>query len=69
MLDTDLYKVCGSTLPYSLESHSLYPQLTMQQAVLHHFPHTQSKYRFTLRDKSLYFTRQCAEQFQAAVAR
>ena len=41
----------------------------MQQAVLHHFPDAQSTYKFTHRDTDVYFTRQCYEQFVAAIPR
>jgi len=41
----------------------------MQQAVLHHFPDAQSTYNFTHRDANIYFTRQCYEQFAAAIPR
>ncbi|KAL0954721.1 hypothetical protein HGRIS_003674 [Hohenbuehelia grisea] len=53
ILDTDLYKVLA---------------LTMQQAVLHHFPRAQATYKFTNRDKSTLFSRQCADRFRAAVS-
>ncbi|KAH9999212.1 nicotinate phosphoribosyltransferase [Russula compacta] len=53
-------------LPRSLLDTDLY-KLTMQQAVLHHFPDAQSTYRFTHRDASVYFSRQCYEQFAAAI--
>ncbi|KAI0048993.1 nicotinate phosphoribosyltransferase [Auriscalpium vulgare] len=39
----------------------------MQQAVLRHFPGRQSTYRFTHRDKDVYFTRTCYEQFLASI--
>ena len=44
-------------------------QLTMQQAVLHHFPDVQSTYKFTHRDANVYFTRECYERFAASVPR
>lgn len=40
----------------------------MQQAVFREFPSAQATYRFTLRDKSVLFTRQCFELFLEAVA-
>jgi nicotinate phosphoribosyltransferase len=44
-------------------------QLTMQQAVLHHFPTVQATYRFTHRDTNVYFTRSCYETFVVAISR
>lgn len=41
----------------------------MQQAVLHHFPDAQSTYKFIHRDSGVYFTRECYEQFLAAIPR
>ncbi|KAK7051085.1 nicotinate phosphoribosyltransferase [Paramarasmius palmivorus] len=56
ILDTDLYK-------------SIVLQLTMQQAVLHHFPSVQASYRFTNRDKpKVTFSRACYERLKAAVS-
>ncbi|KAI0259862.1 nicotinate phosphoribosyltransferase, partial [Gloeopeniophorella convolvens] len=43
-------------------------QLTMQQAVLHHFPDAQCTYRFVHRDPDVYFTRACYEQFVASIS-
>ncbi|KAH9057885.1 nicotinate phosphoribosyltransferase [Lactarius vividus] len=48
-------------LPRSILDTDLY-KLTMQQAVLHHFPSVQATYRFTHRDANVYFTRPCYEQ-------
>lgn len=68
MLDTDLYKV-------DLNLHSARcmltdsTKLTMQQAVLHHFPDAQATYRFTHRDKDVPFTRECVDAYKAAVSR
>jgi len=68
ILDTDLYKVLSpSSLPVIEPAHLYFSKLTMQQAVLHHFPDVQATYRFTHRDKNIYFTRTCIEQFHAAV--
>ncbi|KAF8072119.1 nicotinate phosphoribosyltransferase [Lyophyllum atratum] len=53
--------------PTSILDTDLY-KLTMQQAVLHHFPNVQATYRFTNRDKSTLFSRQCIEQFRTAVS-
>ncbi|KAJ7284818.1 Quinolinate phosphoribosyl transferase [Mycena rebaudengoi] len=50
----------------SLLDTDLY-KLTMQQAVLHHFPTTHATYKFTLRDKSAQFTKEAFDQFQQAV--
>jgi len=43
-------------------------KFTMQQAVLYHFPDAQAIYRFTHRDKDVYFTRQSIEEFKMAVS-
>ncbi|KAJ6607349.1 nicotinate phosphoribosyltransferase [Mycena sp. CBHHK59/15] len=55
ILDTDLYK------------HISVCKLTMQQAVLHHFPSTRATYKFTLRDKNTHFTKDAFDKFQQAV--
>lgn len=47
-------------------SHIL--QLTMQQAVLHHFPEAQVRYRFNNRSKGMEFNRECLEVFKESVA-
>ena len=44
-------------------------QLTMQQAVLHHFPTVETTYRFTHRDANVYFNRACYEMFVVAISR
>ena len=44
-------------------------QFTMQQAVLQHFPGVQGTYRFTHRDKDVFFTRECFDLFVRSVAR
>ncbi|KAH8994801.1 nicotinate phosphoribosyltransferase [Lactarius akahatsu] len=54
-------------LPRSILDTDLY-KLTMQQAVLHHFPSVQVTYRFTHRDANVYFTRSCYEQFVVAIS-
>lgn len=54
-------------VPRSLLDTDLY-KLTMQQAVLHHFPDSQATYRFTHRDNNVFFTRECIEAFQTAVS-
>ena len=41
----------------------------MQQAVLHHFPSGVASYRFTHRDKDVFFTRESVEEFKIAVSR
>lgn len=41
----------------------------MQQAVLHHFPDVEGTYRFTHRDKDVYFTRECFDRFQRSTSR
>ncbi|KAI0059188.1 nicotinate phosphoribosyltransferase [Artomyces pyxidatus] len=53
-------------LPKSILDTDLY-KLTMQQAVLHHFPDTQATYRFTHRDKDVFFTRACFERLKTAL--
>jgi len=54
-------------VPVSILDTDLY-KLTMQQAVLRHFPTTQATYRFTNRDKNTLFSRQCVERFRTAVS-
>ncbi|KAG8927388.1 nicotinate phosphoribosyltransferase [Tulasnella sp. 417] len=56
ILDTDLYK--ASALP-----------LTMQQAVLRHFPEAQVEYRFTNRSKGMKFNTACVEAIVEAINR
>lgn len=41
----------------------------MQQAVLQHFPGIQGTYTFTLRDKNVYFTRECFNRLTRSTAR
>jgi nicotinate phosphoribosyltransferase len=41
----------------------------MQQAILYHFPDVQAMYRFTLRDKDVYFSRTCYDQFLQCLPR
>jgi len=53
-------------MPISLLDTDLY-KLTMQQAVLRHFPDVQATYRFTHRGKDAIFTRKCVEELQDAV--
>jgi len=55
-----------SILPRSLLDTDFY-KLTMQHAVLHHFPEAQTTYKFSHRDANIYFTRQCYEQFVATI--
>ena len=50
-------------------NHGHLLQLTMQQAVLHHFPGVQATYRFTHRDANVYFTRSCYEKFLVTISR
>jgi nicotinate phosphoribosyltransferase len=57
----------GIVLPRSILDTDLY-KLTMQQAVLHHFPTVQATYRFTHRDANVYFTRTCYEMFVGAIS-
>ncbi|THH12093.1 hypothetical protein EW145_g221 [Phellinidium pouzarii] len=52
LLDTDLYKA----------------SFTMQQAVLRHFPNAQATYRFTHRDKNVYFTKECYNRYLTALS-
>ncbi|KAG5651933.1 hypothetical protein H0H81_006915 [Sphagnurus paluster] len=53
--------------PISILDTDLY-KLTMQQAVLHHFPTVEATYRFTNRDKATLFSRQSIERFRTAVS-
>ncbi|KAJ7219967.1 nicotinate phosphoribosyltransferase [Mycena pura] len=53
-------------LPRSLLDTDLY-KLTMQQAVLRHFPNTRVSYKFTLRDKTAVFTKLAFRVFQETV--
>ncbi|KAF5359646.1 hypothetical protein D9756_003184 [Leucocoprinus leucothites] len=53
--------------PRSILDTDLY-KLTMQQAVLQHFPDVQATYRFTNRSKNTEFSRRCIETFRASVA-
>jgi nicotinate phosphoribosyltransferase len=54
-------------IPKSILDTDLY-KLSMQQAVLHHFPDIQATYRFTNRNSTALFSRQCIERFQTAVS-
>ncbi|KAH9945496.1 nicotinate phosphoribosyltransferase [Epithele typhae] len=54
-------------LPASLLDTDLY-KITMQQAVLQHFPAVQGTYRFTHRSKDVYFTRECYLRFKRSVS-
>ncbi|KDR76409.1 hypothetical protein GALMADRAFT_247886 [Galerina marginata CBS 339.88] len=54
-------------VPQSILDTDLY-KLTMQQAVLHHFPEVHATYRFTNRNSGLLFSRQCIERFRTAVS-
>ncbi|TFY72056.1 hypothetical protein EVG20_g970 [Dentipellis fragilis] len=53
-------------LPRSILDTDLY-KFTMQQAVLQHFPDAKSTYRFTHRDKNVFFTRRSVDIFREAV--
>ncbi|KAJ6494623.1 nicotinate phosphoribosyltransferase [Mycena vitilis] len=54
--------------PRSILDTDLY-KLTMQQAVLHHFPDTQASYKFTMRAKDVVFTKQAFNVFQQTLTR
>ncbi|KAI0671972.1 nicotinate phosphoribosyltransferase [Trametes maxima] len=54
-------------LPASLLDTDLY-KFTMQQAVLQHFPGVEGTYRFTHRDRDVFFTRACFERFQRSAS-
>ncbi|KAI9001524.1 nicotinate phosphoribosyltransferase [Trametes punicea] len=54
-------------LPASLLDTDLY-KFTMQQAVLAHFPGIEGTYKFTHRDKDVFFTRECFDLFQRSVS-
>jgi nicotinate phosphoribosyltransferase len=68
VLDTDLYKVCSSSL-YRKSHLTISIQLSMQQAVLQHFPNIQAVYRFTHRSKDVYFSQHCIERFKSCLPR
>ena len=44
-----------------------FPQLSMQQAVLTHFPEVEASYHFTNRTLEDTFTRRCFEAFEKSV--
>ncbi|KZS92363.1 nicotinate phosphoribosyltransferase [Sistotremastrum niveocremeum HHB9708] len=52
----------GHKFPVSILDTDFY-KLTMQQAVLHHFPTQQVTYRFTNRSKDTLFTQSCVDRF------
>ncbi|KAK2463479.1 hypothetical protein APHAL10511_004565 [Amanita phalloides] len=54
-------------MPRSILDTDLY-KITMQQAVLHHFPEVKAKYRFTNRSPDTLFSLQCVERFRATVS-
>ncbi|KAF9448625.1 nicotinate phosphoribosyltransferase [Macrolepiota fuliginosa MF-IS2] len=54
-------------LPRSILDTDLY-KLTMQQAVLRHFPDVQATYRFTNRNKNITFSRQFVDKYRASVS-
>ncbi|KAF8622569.1 hypothetical protein AX15_006917 [Amanita polypyramis BW_CC] len=54
-------------VPKSILDTDLY-KMTMQQAVLHHFPQVNAKYRFTNRSRNTLSSLQCVERFRAAVS-
>lgn len=59
-----------SNAPYRLKSildSDLY-KFTMQQAVRQHFPEAEAVYRFTHRDKDVFFSRRCIDAFHSALA-
>lgn len=60
--------IYGLGVPASILDTDLY-KLTMQQAVLQKFPNAPATYRFTLRDKSVSFSRHCVDAFRDAVSR
>lgn len=53
-------------VPCSILDTDLY-KFTMQQAVLRHFPEVQATYRFTHRDKDIYFSRECYNLFVESI--
>ncbi|OBZ72659.1 Nicotinate phosphoribosyltransferase [Grifola frondosa] len=57
----------GVVLPASILDTDLY-KFTMQQAVLHHFPDVHATYKFTHRDKDVFFPRHCFERFKLSVS-
>lgn len=59
-----------SNAPYRLKSildSDLY-KFTMQQAVKQHFQEAEAVYRFTHRDKDVFFSRRCIDAFHSALA-
>ncbi|KAH9848404.1 nicotinate phosphoribosyltransferase [Lenzites betulinus] len=54
-------------VPASLLDTDLY-KFTMQQAVLQHFPSAEGTYKFTHRDKDVFFTRECFRRFQRSAS-
>jgi hypothetical protein len=68
ILDTDLYKVHIRISIAVRHPHGLC-QLSMQQAILHHFSDVQSAYRFTHRSKDVYFSRKCIDLFKESIPR
>lgn len=54
-------------VPPSILDTDLY-KLSMQQAVLHHFPDVQASYSFTNRDKKTLFSRDCFDRLQTSVS-
>lgn len=68
LLDTDLYKVddWSYKCSYSVTDEILH-QLTMQQAVLEHFPEKVVKYKFKNRSQGMYFTPACVKWFRESI--
>ncbi|KAF7773304.1 hypothetical protein Agabi119p4_5471 [Agaricus bisporus var. burnettii] len=58
----------NKAFPSSILDTDLY-KLTMQQAVLQHFPNVHAVYHFTNRTRTTSFSRQCVDNFQESVSR
>jgi nicotinate phosphoribosyltransferase len=65
ILDTDLYKVRPLDMLCSKKRNL--QQLTMQYAVLHHFPDAKVAIKFTNRAPHMLFSRECFEWVQQRV--
>lgn len=72
LLDTDLYKVILPPLSSQYQLNAvdrLCCQFTMQQAVMRHFADKEATYKFTHRDKDVFFPRESFNLFVRSVKR